>query len=147
MLSLNTISLKKNSRFQALRALSWQLQHERDAYQLQAYLPEVPLIDFYTEQSECPRCGVRLNVQKVKHARTVYTVSYGEIAIQEHIQYCPCCKDVFDTESSQLVKSGCNYSYECLVEIGKLRYLQKHQITEIERIFNDNYNKKLSTHT
>lgn len=125
--------------------MSWQLQHQRDAYRLHAYLPEIPLIDFYTEQSECPHCGFRLNVQKVKDARTVYTVSYGEIAIQEHIHYCPCCKDVFTTESSQLVKPGCNYSYECLVEIGKLRYLQKRQITEIERVFNDNYNIPISS--
>jgi len=124
--------------------LNCELQQQRNSYQLQAYLPKIPIISFYNEQSECPRCGVRLHVKKVKPARTVYTTSFGEIAIKEYTHHCPSCKDVFTPESAQLVKPGCNYSYECLVETGKLRYLQKRQITEIEHIFYNNYNIPIS---
>ena len=143
--SSNIISLKKNSQFQALKALSWELQQKRDAYCLQSVLPNIPSIYFYNEQSECPRCSVRLLVRKLKDVRTVYTVSFGEITIREYIHYCPCCNDVFTAKSAQLVKTGCNYSYDCLVEIGKLRYLQKRQIEEIEHIFYDNYNIPISS--
>jgi len=42
------------------------------------------------------------------------------------------------------VKPGCNYGYECLVEIGKLRYLQKRQIKEIQHIMNTRYGIPIS---
>lgn len=105
----------------------------------------MPTLYFYNEQSKCPHCSVCLLVQKVKNARTVYTVSFGKITIKEYIHYCPCCKDVFVADGiNQFIKPGCNYSYDCLVEIGKLRYLHKRQIGEIKQIFDENYNIPIS---
>ena len=130
---------------QALNALSGKLQEKCDAYRLLSFFPKMPTLYFDNEKSHCPHCGVRLRVPKVNNARTVYTVSFGQITIKEYIHYFPCCKDVFVADgATQFVKPGCNYSYDCLVEIGKLRYLHKRQIEEIKHIFDENYNIPIS---
>ncbi len=78
--------------------------------------------------------------------RTIYTVGYGKIIIKEYVHDCPCCEQVFAAdEVAKLVKKGCNYSYDCLVEAGKLRYLEKRQIEEIRHIFHQNYHIPIST--
>ena len=43
------------------------------------------------------------------------------------------------------MNKGCNYSYDCLVEAGNLRYLEKRQLEEIKHIFLQNYHIPIST--
>jgi len=70
----------------------------------------------------------------------VYTKAYGELHIRETITECTVCQENFrSTELPLLVKSGNNYSYDCLVETGMLRYIEKRQIVEIQHVFRDKY--------
>jgi hypothetical protein len=134
------ISLKKNFQLKALTVLIHKLQEKRDSYKLTSYLPNIPILFLHREESLCPDCQVQLLVHKVGERRKVYTISYGAIEIREYVYYCPCCKQVFHADDvNRLVKPGCNYSYECLVEIGRLRYLEKRQIKEIKDIMNTLY--------
>lgn len=93
---------------------------------------------------KCQGCGTGLVVEKVK-TRTVYTVAYGELGVRETIKKCPVCyKKYRSGELPQMVKSGSNYSYDCLVEAGKLRYMGKCQITEIQDIFSSKHHLSVS---
>ena len=139
------MSLKKNFQLKALNVLTNKLQERRACYKLLSYLPNIPILFFYHEESTCPDCRVRLLVQKVEEARRVYTISFGLVVIREYVYYCPSCKRVFHAaDVNRLVKPGCNYSYECLVEVGRLRYLEKRQIKEIRHILHTTYDIPIS---
>lgn len=121
------------------------LEEVRNANTLSSVLSQIAIIYFYNEAVACPYCRVRLLIQKVK-TRTIYSVGYGKIIIKEYVHDYPCCEQVFAAdEVAKLVKKGCNYSYDCLVEAGKLRYLEKRQIEEIRHIFHQNYHIPIST--
>ena len=121
------------------------LQQQRETYNLLSVLPDIPTLCVYKEKSECPFCQVKLLVEKVEEPRTVFSISFAKVNIREYIYYCPSCKKVFHADDiNDLVKSGCNYSYDCLVEIGKLRYLEKRQISEIKHIFYQDYDIPIS---
>ena len=48
-------------------------------------LGEIPVLHFHSEFNICPECGTVLSTQKVKQ-RTVFTISYSEIVVKEHIK-------------------------------------------------------------
>jgi len=82
----------------------------------------------------------------VTEPRTIYAISFGKLISREYIYYCPSCKKLFTSDDlSRLVKAGCTYSYDCLVEIGKLRYLEKRQIEDIKNILYVNYDIPISS--
>jgi len=104
----------------------------------------IPGIRFCSDMDTCVDCGVNLMVEKVK-LRTVYTIAYGKIHIRETVNKCPDCNRKFRSKQlPQIVKSGSNYSYDCMVEAGRLRYIEKRQILEIQTIFRDKYQLSIS---
>ena len=99
----------------------------------------IPKLNFCSDVIVCQRCGKLLTVEKVK-TRQVYTKAYGELNIRETITQCAACQEKYrSTELPMLVKNGNNYSYDCLVETGMLRYIEKRQIVEIQSIFRNKY--------
>ena len=92
----------------------------------------------------CVACGTPLVVWKAK-PRTVYTVAYGRIDARETIKACPGCRTTYRSqELPQIVKSGSNYSYSCMVEAGMLRYGEKRQIVEIQEVFQSKHHLSVS---
>lgn len=128
----------------ALSNLSTLLQDVSKQYSLSNVLGEIPVLHFYSELNICPECETILKTQKVKQ-RTVFTISYSEIVVKEHIKECKKCNQkYYSSELLNLVQKHCNYSYDCIVEVGKLRYLEKRQISEIEEIFINRYDLQIS---
>jgi hypothetical protein len=122
------------------------LKGKREAYKLLSILIDIPTLYVATEKSECPDCRVKLLIQKVEEARTIFSITFSKINTREYIYYCPCCNKVFHADAiNSLVKPGCNFSYDCLVETGKLRYLEKRQISEIKQILYKDYDIPIST--
>ena len=107
-------------------------------------LREIPVLHFYSELNICQECGTVLSIQKVKQ-RTVFTKAYSKIRTKEHIKQClKCNKKYYSPGLLKLLKKHCNYSYDCIVEVGKLRYIKKRQISEIQEIFNNKYDLQIS---
>ncbi len=107
----------------ALANLSALLQDVNKQYSLSNVLGKIPILHFYSELNICSECGTVLFTQKVKQ-RTVFTTAYSEIKVKEHIKQCPKCNEkYFSSELLKLVQKHCNYSYDCIVEVGKLRYI------------------------
>lgn len=95
----------------------------------------IPVIHSNTTQCICSVCFAELIIEKVK-SRKVFTVAYGELQIREKVKKCPVCGKVYrSAQLPEMVKAGCNYSYDCIVEAGRLRYIDKRQISEIQNIF------------
>ena len=128
----------------ALANLSALLQDVNKQYSLSNVLGKIPVLHFHSKLNICPECGTVLSTQKVKQ-RTVFTKEYSEIIVKEHIKQCQKCnKKYFSSELLKLVQKHCNYSYDCIVEVGKLRYIKKRQISEIQEIFNNRYDLQIS---
>ena len=99
----------------------------------------IPGLNFCSDIITCEECGTGLIVEKVK-TRIIYTVAYGGLYARETIKMCPACNEKYRSgQLPQLVKSGSNYSYDCMVEAGKLRYIAKRQIFEIQDIFRNKH--------
>lgn len=104
----------------------------------------IPGLNFCSDMSTCKECGTGLIVEKVK-TRIVYTVAYGGLCARETIKMCPDCNEKYRSgQLPQIVKSGSNYSYDCMVEAGKLRYIEKRQIIEIQDIFRNKHHLSVS---
>lgn len=85
-----------------------------------------------------------MKVESVK-TRKVYTTNYGELRIKDHRKQCNSCKKWYGSERLQfIVKKGGNYSYDCMVHVGLLRYKEKKQISEIIKIFHCRYRLTIS---
>ena len=95
----------------------------------------IPVIHSDTTHCICSVCFAELIIEKVK-SRKVFTVAYGELQIRERVKKCPVCGKVYPSAHlPEVVKAGCNYSYDCIAEAGRLRYIDKRQISEIQNIF------------
>lgn len=104
----------------------------------------IPVIHSDTTHCTCSVCFAELNIEKVK-SRKVFTVAYGELQIREKVKKCPVCGKVYrSAHLPEMVKAGCNYSYDCIVEAGRLRYIDKRQISEIQNIFTSRYHLNIS---
>ncbi|HEU0227722.1 MAG TPA: hypothetical protein VFQ86_08290 [Arachidicoccus soli] len=90
------------------------------------------VLHFSTEFDCCTQCGQQLKIEKVK-TKTVHTITYGIFSARETIKHCPTCKLKYrSNQLPQIIKPGNSYSYDCIVEVGMLRYIHKRQIVEIE---------------
>lgn len=104
----------------------------------------IPVLNFCSDMVKCRGCGTVLIVEKVK-TRAVYTVAHGGLVVRETIKMCPDCHEEYRSgELPRMVKSGSNYSYDCMVEAGKLRYVEKRQILEIQDIFSSKHHLSVS---
>ena len=120
------------------------LQEINDSHTLDKVMGNMPVLNFCSDTSTCIECGAALIVEKVK-SRVVFTVAYGRISARETIKMCPACRAKYRSrELPQIVKSGSNYSYDCMVEAGILRYDQKRQIVEIQDIFQTRHHLSVS---
>jgi hypothetical protein len=120
------------------------LQEINDSHTLNKVIGNIPVLNFCSDMSTCVECGIGLIVEKVK-LRVVYTVAYGRIGARETIKMCPACRAKYRSrELPQIVKSGSNYSYDCMVEAGILRYEEKRQIVEIQDIFQSKHHLSVS---
>ena len=109
------------------------LSDVRKGYSLSSVLGGLPSLHFSFEQSICPACLGELVIKSVK-ARKIYTVNYGTLQIKEHKKRCNRCKQWYGSKRLPLmVKKGSNYSYDCMVQVGLLRYREKKQISEITK--------------
>jgi hypothetical protein len=120
------------------------LKEINNSHTLNKVIGNIPVLNFCNDTSTCVECGIGLIVEKVK-SRVVYTVAYGRIDARETIKLCPACRAKYRSrELPQIVKSGSNYSYDCIVEAGILRYEEKRQIVEIQDIFQSKYHLSVS---
>jgi hypothetical protein len=111
---------------------------------LSSVLGSLPLLHFSFTHTTCSTCSGKLVVVRIKK-RKVYTIDYGPLEIKEHQKQCNNCGCWYESEHLPLmVKKGSNYSYDCMVEIGLLRFKQKKQISEIGRIFHEKYKLSIS---
>ena len=107
------------------------LQEINDNHTLNKVIGSIPVLNFCSNLDTCIECNSPLIVEKVK-SRVIYTVAYGQISARETIKMCSDCRGTYRSgELPQIVKSGSNYSYDCMVEAGILRYQEKRQIIEI----------------
>jgi hypothetical protein len=124
--------------------LSGFLSDVRTGYSLSSVLGKLPSLHFSFGQTICPACSGELVIQSLK-TRKVYTVNYGTLQIKEHKKQCISCGQFYGSERLPLiVKKGSNYSYDCMVQVGLLRYREKKQISEIIRIFDSEYHFSIS---
>jgi len=120
------------------------LREINDNHTLSKVMGNIPVLNFCSDMSTCVECGTALIVEKVKQ-RVVYTVAYGQVDARETIKMCPACQAKYRSgELPQIVKSGSNYAYDCMVEAGSLRYEEKRQIVEIQDIFQNKYHLSVS---
>lgn len=116
----------------------------RVGYDLPSVLGRLPLLHFCFTHTTCPTCCGKLVVVRIKK-RKVYTIDYGLLEVKEHQKQCNNCGQWYESEHLPLmVKKGSNYSYDCMVEVGLLRYKQKKQISEIARIFHEKHKLSIS---
>jgi len=116
----------------------------KESLSLSKVVGSIPVINSDTTHSVCSVCSVELIIEKVKN-RNVLTITYGELNIRERVKKCPACGRVYrSAHIPEVVKAGCNYSYDCIVEAGRLRYIEKRQITEIQTIFALRYHLNIS---
>ncbi|MCK5536173.1 MAG: hypothetical protein KAI79_05055 [Bacteroidales bacterium] len=121
------------------------LQELQAGLNLAKVVGRIPIINFDTPHRICPVCGQDLIVSKVKEARKVFSVAYSELRIREWIRECPECGVKYRSDYlPEIVKPGCNYAYDCIVEAGRLRYMDKRQISEIQLIFQNKYHLQVS---
>lgn len=107
----------------------------KESLSLSKVIGSIPVIHSDTTHCRCSVCFAELITEKVKR-RKVFTVAYGELQIREKVKKCPVCGKVYrSSHLPEVVKAGCNYSYDCIVEAGRLRYIDKRQISEIQDIF------------
>lgn len=120
------------------------LSDVRTGYSLSSVLGKLPSLHFSFGQTICPACSGELVITSLK-TRKVYTVNYGTLKIKEHKKQCIGCGQFYGSERLPLmVKKGSNYSYDCMVQVGLLRYREKKQISEIVRVFESKYRFSIS---
>lgn len=107
---------------------------------------ETPTIQFRAQQEICPIDKEDLKVFK-STTKKVYSIAIGGF-FAHHVQlYCPQHPEVGFFKSKRLeriVAADCNFAYDAIVEIGKLRHLHHYQVEEIKETFNQKYNLTIS---
>lgn len=127
-----------------MEALNSELSLLKESLSLSKVMGNTPVIHLDTMHCICTVCFSELIIEKVK-ARTIFTVAYGELKVREKVKKCPVCKQVYrSTHLPEIVQAGCNYAYDCIVEAGRLRFIDKRQISEIQYIFNSGYRLNIS---
>jgi hypothetical protein len=89
---------------------------------------------FRPEQEMCPVDGHPLHVLNTK-TRTIKTTGIGTFIAHHTVLYCPEHLELGTWKSSDLPKivpPDSNVSYNLIVEVGKLRFLESRQVSEIQ---------------
>ena len=107
---------------------------------------ETPTLHFRAEQEICPIDKEDLKFFK-STTKEVYSTVIGAF-FAHHVQlYCPQHPEVGHFKSKSLeriVAPNCNFAYDAIVEIGKLRHLHHYQVEEIKDTFKQKYNLTIS---
>lgn len=106
----------------------------------------MPTIPFRPEQQVCPVDKQRLKVVKTT-TKKVHSTVIGTFVAHQVELYCPEHAEVAIFKSKELqriVAPDCNFAYDAIVEIGKLRYLHHYQVEEIKDVFKEKFNLTIS---
>jgi len=96
-----------------------------------------PTLPFRPAQSDCPQCQAPLQVYKTQ-CRTIQSLHLGCFTAHETLLHCKHCHNdtIYAPEQlSQLAPSGCTFSYDVLVWVGKALFLRDRQVQEIVQEF------------
>lgn len=107
---------------------------------------ETPTIQFRAEQEICPIDKEDLKVVK-STTKKVYSIAIGGFFAHQVELYCPHHPEVGTFKSKileRIVAADCNFSYDAIVEVGKLRHLHHYQVEEIKETFKQKYNLTIS---
>lgn len=104
----------------------------------------LPLLCFRAEQQICPIDGQRLRVLKTQK-RTVKAIGIGTFQAHHTVLYCKRNHVWRSKALDELVAPNSNVAYSVMVEIGKLRFLDKRQVKEIQSILLQQHSVALST--
>ena len=107
---------------------------------------ETPTIHFRAEQEICPIDKEDLKVFK-STTKKVYSTIIGAFFAHHVELYCPEHHEEGPFKSKSLeriVAADCNFAYDAIVEIGKLRHLHHYQVEEIKETFKQKYNLPIS---
>ena len=85
------------------------------------------------KEKNCPECLARLNVRNTR-TRIIVT-SNGHQQVTEVTKHCPLHNDVVFRPQTRLTPPKSIYGFDIIVEIGKLRFLEHKQISEIHEHF------------
>ena len=94
----------------------------------------------------CPIDDEPLKVLKTTTKKVSSTVIGSFVAHQVEL-YCPHHPEVGTFKSQELeriVAADCNFAYDAIVAVGKLRYLHHYQLSEIKDAFKQKYNLTIS---
>jgi len=104
----------------------------------------LPVLCFRAEQEICPIDGQRLRILKTQK-RTIKALAIGTFQAHHTILYCN-NHHLWRSEAlDELVAPNSNVAYNVIVEIGKLRFLEKRQVKEIQSILLQQHSVALST--
>ena len=107
---------------------------------------QIPVLSFRAEQELCPIDGHRLQVLK-SQKRTIKALGIGRFQAHHTLLFCTRHPEsgVFRSKAlDELVAPNSNVAYNVLVEIGRLRFLEKRQIKEIQAILLQQHSVALS---
>lgn len=107
----------------------------------------IPVLFFEPEQKNCPLDGQRLNVLKTGR-RTIKAICIGSFEARFTVLYCKKHPELGfwrSRELDELVADNSNVAYNVIVEIGKLRFMENRQVSEIQSILFEKHSVDLST--
>ena len=94
----------------------------------------------------CPIDNKNLKVLK-STTKKVHSTAIGSFVAHQVDLYCPHHPEVGTFKSQELeriVAADCNFAYDTIVAVGKLRYLHHYQLAEIKDVFKQKYNLTIS---
>jgi uncharacterized protein YbaR (Trm112 family) len=108
---------------------------------------EIPRLHFKPEQKTCPVDKKPLQVVKTSQ-RTVKALGIGTFQAHETVLYCKKHPELGvrrAEELTELVPPNSNVAYNVIVQVGKLRFMQKRQVNEIQEILLIKHSVDVST--
>ncbi len=93
-----------------------------------------PLEKYEPEEKECPKCGMPLRVKKTQKRRLVTPTK--DTKVVEVIKRCNCSNETFVSKKlRKLTPQKSPYSFDLLAQIGRLRFDEHRQVSDIRRHF------------
>ncbi|HJH25758.1 MAG TPA: hypothetical protein C5S37_03070, partial [Methanophagales archaeon] len=101
-----------------------------------AEAPEIrtPFEKYEPEEKECPKCGMPLKIKKTQKRRLVTPAQDAKVV--EVIKRCNCSNETFVSKKlRKLTPQKSPYSFDLLAQIGRLRFDEHRQVSDIRRHF------------
>ncbi|NQE53818.1 hypothetical protein C5S29_09515 [ANME-1 cluster archaeon GoMg3.2] len=93
-----------------------------------------PAEKYEPEEKECPKCGMPLRVKKTQKRRLVTPIK--DTKVVEVIKRCNCSNETFVSKTlRKLTPQKSPYSFDFLAQIGRLRFDEHRQVSDIRRYF------------